>query len=296
MMAKRIDGKAVAQAIRAELKDIVDKLAAHGEIPGLAVVLVGNDPASEVYVRNKGRAAETVGIRSTTICYPFDISEADLLDAVKKLNNDPQWHGILVQSPLPGHIDSQKVIEAIAPEKDVDCFHPFNVGRLVMGMSVFDPCTPAGIVELLKRYSIDPEGLRVVILGRSNIVGKPLANLLMQKAKGANAIVTVAHSRAKDIGALVREADIVVAAIGVPEFVKAEMVKPGAVVIDVGINRVDDPTAKRGYRLVGDVDYEAVADKASFITPVPGGVGPMTIAFLLKNTVKAFEFQHALKR
>lgn len=293
MPAKRIDGKETAEQLRNELKVKVDELSVGGKTPGLAVVLVGNNPASEVYVRNKGKAAEKAGIRATTERYPENISEEKLLSVIDQLNNDPEWNGILVQLPLPGHIDEQKVIEAIRPDKDVDCFHPFNVGRLVIGMSVFDPCTPAGIVELLHRYQIDPAGKHVVILGRSNIVGKPLANLLVQKAKGANAIVTVAHSRAKDIAALTREADILVAAIGVPEFVKKDMVKPGAVVIDVGINRVDAPETEKGYKLVGDVAFDEVSEIASFITPVPGGVGPMTIALLLKNTVKAFEIQNA---
>ncbi|MCB0269276.1 MAG: bifunctional methylenetetrahydrofolate dehydrogenase/methenyltetrahydrofolate cyclohydrolase FolD [Calditrichaeota bacterium] len=293
MPAKRIDGKETAEFVRNELKSKVEALSSGGKTPGLAVVLVGNNPASEVYVRSKGKAAEKAGIRSITERYADDISEEKLLSVIDRLNNDPEWNGILVQLPLPGHIDEQKVIEAIRPEKDVDCFHPFNVGRLVIGMSVFDPCTPAGIVELLHRYQIDPAGQHVVILGRSNIVGKPLANLLVQKAKGANAIVTVAHSRAKDIAALTREADILVAAIGVPEFVKKNMVKPGAVVIDVGINRVDAPETEKGYKLVGDVAFDEVSEIASFITPVPGGVGPMTIALLLKNTVKAFEIQNA---
>ncbi|MCB0261792.1 MAG: bifunctional methylenetetrahydrofolate dehydrogenase/methenyltetrahydrofolate cyclohydrolase FolD [Calditrichia bacterium] len=293
MPAKRIDGKETAEFVRNELKSKVEALSSGGKTPGLAVVLVGNNPASEVYVRSKGKAAEKAGIRAITERYADDISEEKLLSVIDRLNNDPEWNGILVQLPLPGHIDEQKVIEAIRPEKDVDCFHPFNVGRLVIGMSVFDPCTPAGIVELLHRYQIDPAGQHVVILGRSNIVGKPLANLLVQKAKGANAIVTVAHSRAKDIAALTREADILVAAIGVPEFVKKNMVKPGAVVIDVGINRVDAPETEKGYKLVGDVAFDEVSEIASFITPVPGGVGPMTIALLLKNTVKAFEIQNA---
>ena len=293
MPAKRIDGKETAEFVRNELKSKVEALSSGGKTPGLAVVLVGNNPASEVYVRSKGKAAEKAGIRAITERYADDISEEKLLSVIDRLNNDPEWNGILVQLPLPGHIDEQKVIEAIRPDKDVDCFHPFNVGRLVIGMSVFDPCTPAGIVELLHRYQIDPAGQHVVILGRSNIVGKPLANLLVQKAKGANAIVTVAHSRAKDIAALTREADILVAAIGVPEFVKKNMVKPGAVVIDVGINRVDAPETEKGYKLVGDVAFDEVSEIASFITPVPGGVGPMTIALLLKNTVKAFEIQNA---
>lgn len=290
MKAHLIDGKAVAAQIRAEVKTAVAALASRGT-PGLAVILVGEDPASEVYVRSKGRACEQAGIRSLTRKHPATIPEAELLAEIDALNRDPHYHGILVQMPLPGHIDPQKVIEAVSPLKDVDCFHPFNVGRLVIGMSVFEPCTPAGIVELLTRYEIDPAGKHVVVLGRSNIVGKPMANLLVQKKAGANAVVTVAHSRAKDIAALTRQADILVAAIGQAEFVKADMVKDGAVVIDVGINRVDDPGSERGYRLAGDVAFAEVAEKAGFITPVPGGVGPMTIAMLLKNTLKAFELQ-----
>lgn len=291
MAAIILDGKATAARIREELQQ---KIAAFPKdrTPGLAVVLVGNNPASEVYVRNKAKAAEKTGIRATTLRFPETISEAELLNVIDELNRDESWNGILVQLPLPGHISEQRVIEAINPQKDVDCFHPMNVGKLVIGMPNFAPCTPAGIVELLMRYDIDPQGKHVVILGRSNIVGKPLANLLIQKAKGANAVVTIAHSRAKDIAALTRQADILVAAIGVPQFVKKEMVKPGAVVVDVGINRVEAKDTPKGYALVGDVDYNAVASVASYITPVPGGVGPMTIAMLLANTVKAFEIQN----
>jgi len=290
LKAKIIDGKAVAAEVRLEIQADVETLKISGHTPGLAVVLVGGDPASEVYVRNKNRACEKAGIRSITQKYPEDISEKDLLNTIDQLNNDPAWHGILVQLPLPKHIDAQKIIEAIHPQKDVDCFHPFNVGRLVIGMSVFEPCTPSGILELLRRYNIDPAGRHVVILGRSNIVGKPLANLLVQKRAGANAVVTVVHSRAKDVASLTRQADILIAAIGVSEFVTADMVKDNAVVIDVGINRVDADTPK-GYRLAGDVAFESVAKKAAFITPVPGGVGPMTIAMLLKNTLAAYRLQ-----
>lgn len=288
MKAQIIDGKSVAAQIREEVRNDVAALPGDGK-PGLAVILVGNDPASEVYVRNKGRACEKAGIHSVTRKLPETTSEADLLAEIDALNNDDNFHGILVQLPLPAHIDAQKVIEAVSPEKDVDCFHPFNVGKLVIGMPLFAPCTPAGIVELLARYDIDPSGKHVVVLGRSNIVGKPMANLLVQKAKGANAIVTVAHSAAKDLKALTLQADILVAAIGRPEFVTADMVKEDAVIIDVGINRVDDPSRERGYRLTGDVDFEGIAEKASYITPVPGGVGPMTIAMLLKNTLTAYQ-------
>lgn len=288
MKAQIIDGKSVAAQIREEVRNDVAALPGNGK-PGLAVILVGNDPASEVYVRNKGRACEKAGIHSVTRKMPETTSEAELLAEIDALNNDDHFHGILVQLPLPAHIDTQKVIEAVSPEKDVDCFHPFNVGKLVIGMPLFAPCTPAGIVELLARYDIDPSGKHVVVLGRSNIVGKPMANLLVQKAKGANAIVTVAHSAAKDLKALTLQADILVAAIGRPEFVTAEMVKKDAVIIDVGINRVDDPSRERGYRLTGDVHFEDIAEKASYITPVPGGVGPMTIAMLLKNTLTAYQ-------
>lgn len=294
MKAQRIDGKAVAADIRKEVRqEVVKWQTATGKTPGLAVILVGDHPASEVYVRNKGRACEEAGIRTITVKRPADISENDLLAEIGKINADPAYNGILVQLPLPGHIDSQKVIEAVHPLKDVDCFHPYNVGRLVIGMSVFEPCTPAGIVALLKRYDIDPAGKHAVILGRSNIVGKPLANLLVQKSKGGNAVVTVVHSRARNIPAITRQADILVAAMGVPEFVTADMVREGAVVIDVGINRVETDTP-RGYKLVGDVAFEEVSEIAGYITPVPGGVGPMTIALLLKNTLRAFCLQNEL--
>ncbi|RMI01014.1 MAG: bifunctional 5,10-methylene-tetrahydrofolate dehydrogenase/5,10-methylene-tetrahydrofolate cyclohydrolase, partial [Calditrichaeota bacterium] len=257
--------------------------------------LVGEDPASRVYVRNKARACEQVGIHSLTRHLPEDIPQAHLLEEIHRLNEDPRFHGILVQLPLPSHIDAQAVIEAIDPRKDVDCFHPYNVGRLMIGMPLFQPATPAGILELLRRYDISCAGKHAVILGRSNIVGKPLANLLVQKHPSANAVVTVVHSAAGDVARFTREADILVAAIGRAEFVTAEMVKPGAVVIDVGINRVDAPTEK-GYRLVGDVAFEQVAAVASAITPVPGGVGPMTIAMLLKNTLTAFRLQQPSRK
>ena len=289
MKAQIIDGKEVAAQIRDEVQKEIESLSTNAK-PGLAVILVGEDPASEVYVRNKGRACEKAGIHSITQKMPKETTQETLLAEIDRLNNDDNYHGILVQLPLPQHIDPQKIIEAIDPAKDVDCFHPFNVGRLAIGMSVFEPCTPAGIVELLKRYHIDPSGKHVVILGRSNIVGKPMANLLVQKAQGANAVVTVVHSAAKDVAEFTRQADILVAAIGRPEFVKGDMIKDGVVVIDVGINRVDADTPK-GYRLVGDVSYDEVAEKASFMTPVPGGVGPMTIAMLLKNTLKAFHLR-----
>jgi len=290
MKAQIIDGKAVAAQIREEIQEEIKKLDPQKSPPGLAVILVGEDPASQVYVRSKGKACQQVGINSITLEFPATMTQGDLLSEIERLNNDANYHGILVQLPLPPHIDSQKIIESITPEKDVDCFHPFNVGRLVIGMSIFEPATPAGIVELLKRYKIPTSGKHVVIVGRSNIVGKPLANLLVQKNANANALVTVVHSAAGDLSRFTREADILVAAIGRAEFIKGNMVKKDAVVVDVGVNRVDTPTPK-GYRLAGDVAFDEVAEVAGYITPVPGGVGPMTIAMLLKNTMKAYQIQ-----
>lgn len=290
MKANLIDGKSVAAKLRQEVSDAVEIIKQSGQTPGLAVILVGNDPASEVYVRNKGQACEKAGIRSLTQKLPTDTSEQELLTKIRALNENPEFHGLLVQLPLPQHISSQKVIETISLEKDVDCFHPFNVGRMMIGMPIFEPATPSGIVELLRHYEIDPAGKHVVIIGRSNIVGKPLANMLIQKRSNANALVTVIHSAAKEVERFTRSADILVAAMGRPEFVRAGMVKEGAIVIDVGTNRVDANTPK-GYRLVGDVAFEEVSEIASFISPVPGGVGPMTIAMLLKNTLHAFHLQ-----
>jgi len=291
MKAKLIDGKAIAAQIRAEVGEEVAKIKEQGKTPGLAVILVGDDPASHVYVRQKGKACEKVGIHSITKDLPADISQKELLDYVNQYNNDPKFNGLLVQLPLPDHIDSQRIIDAVAVKKDVDCFHPYNVGRLTIGKPVFMPATPAGIVELLKRSDISPSGRHVVIIGRSNIVGKPLANLLVQKNLDANAVVTVVHSAAGDIAHYTRQADILVAAIGKPEFVRGDMIKNNAVVIDVGVNRVDADNEK-GYRLVGDVAFEEANEIASHITPVPGGVGPMTIAMLLKNTLTAFHLQN----
>ena len=285
-MAQLIDGKAIAADIRNDIKAGVEELTRDGRrAPYLAVVLAGEDPASASYVRGKQKAAKEVGIESDTQTLPDSISEEDLLNVVNRLNEDPNVDGILVQLPLPDHIDDQKVIDAIDPAKDVDCFHPENVGKLMLGLPGFKPATPAGIVELIKRAGIEISGKRVVIIGRSNIVGKPLANLLMQK--GVDATVTVCHSRTKNMPDITRQADILIAALGRAEFVTAEMVKEGAVVIDVGINRVEDSTRERGYRLVGDVAFDEVSEKASFITPVPGGVGPMTIALMLQNTLSA---------
>ncbi len=291
MPAKRgpriIDGKKTSGIILEELKAEVAALRAKGIQPGLAVVLVGEDPASQVYVRSKRKTCADLGIASFSHDLPANATEKRLLALIAKLNADPKVHGILVQVPLPKHMDEQRVLNAISPDKDVDGFHPVNVGRLLNGEEAFVSCTPAGCQELLKRWGYDPAGKHVVIVGRSNIVGKPLAALLMQKAKGANATVTVCHSRTKNLAALTRQADILVAAIGVPEFVTARMVREGAVVIDVGVNRIHDATKKSGTRLVGDVAFAGVAKKARAITPVPGGVGPMTIAMLMRNTVLA---------
>jgi len=289
MGAAIISGKDIAEEIRVELKDKVAELQSNGVIPGLAVVLVGEDPASQVYVRMKGKACEELGIYSETMRYPADLPERTLLQVIDELNENSKIHGILVQLPLPNHINETRVLERIRPEKDVDGFHPVNVGRMLIGDPGFLPCTPHGIQELLIRSGNDPGGKHVVVVGRSNIVGKPVAAILMQKKNGANATVTVCHSRTRDLPGMCRQADILVAAMGVPEFIKEDMVKEGTVVIDVGVNRVDDPSAKRGYRLVGDVDFERVKEKASAITPVPGGVGPMTIVMLMKNTILSAE-------
>ena len=272
--------------IRDEVKAAVALRTASGKrAPYLAVVLIGEDPASASYVRGKAKASAEVGISSDTMTYDASISEKEVLDIIEKLNQDVSVDGILVQLPLPAQIDEQKVINAISPAKDVDCFHQESVGNLVIGLDGFQPATPAGIVEMLKRTGIETSGKHCVIIGRSNIVGKPLANLMLKK--GIDATVTVCHSRTSNLAEIARQADILVAAIGRPNFVTKDMVKPGAVVIDVGINRVDDESRERGYRLVGDVDFEAASTLASHITPVPGGVGPMTIAVLLQNTLKA---------
>ncbi|HOZ45988.1 MAG TPA: bifunctional methylenetetrahydrofolate dehydrogenase/methenyltetrahydrofolate cyclohydrolase FolD [Candidatus Hydrogenedentes bacterium] len=283
--AKIIDGTTIAASIRAELQTVIEGLAARGIVPGLAVVLVGENPASQVYVRMKKKACAELGIRSFSHELPANCTERRLLGLIAKLNADPAVHGILVQLPLPKQIDEAKVISAIDPDKDVDGFHPVNVGRMLAGDPGFLPCTPHGCQVLLERSGNDPAGKHVVIVGRSNIVGKPLAAILMQKARGANATVTVCHSRTKRLSAITRQADILVAAIGVPGFVTARMVREGVVVIDVGVNRIEDKTKKSGTRLVGDVDFRGVSKKAKAITPVPGGVGPMTITMLMKNTV-----------
>ncbi|MBI1939023.1 MAG: bifunctional methylenetetrahydrofolate dehydrogenase/methenyltetrahydrofolate cyclohydrolase FolD [Ignavibacteriales bacterium] len=288
-MSILIDGKKTAEEIRLELKAKVDLLKKEGKkVPGLVTILVGENPASQSYVNSKSKACIEIGMHSIVERLPQDLPEKKLLDLVNKYNNDDDIHGILIQLPLPEQINEQKIIEAINPKKDVDGFHPANVGNLVIGNQTFFPCTPYGVLELLSRYKIPTEGKHVVVVGRSNIVGKPVANMLLQKKTGANAVVTVCHSAAKDLSQFTKSADILVAAIGRAHFIKADMIKEGVVVIDVGINRVEDSTAKKGYKLVGDVDFVEVEKKSSYITPVPGGVGPMTIAMLLKNTLEAY--------
>ncbi len=289
MTAQIIDGKQVAAQMRAELKNKVADLKTKGVTPGLAVVLVGEDPASKSYVTAKERACEEIGIYSDDNRLPPETSEEDLLALVEKLNQDPKINGILVQLPLPKHINEDKILLAIDPAKDVDGFHPVNVGKMVVGQDAYLPCTPHGVIQLLMRSNVPLEGAEVVVVGRSNIVGKPVANMLIQKAITGNATVTICHTRTRNMAEHVKRADIIIAATGRPNTITAEMVKEGAVVIDVGVNRVEDATKKRGYRLVGDVDFEAVKEKASLITPVPGGVGPMTITMLLYNTVQSAE-------
>lgn len=288
-MPKLISGRDIADEIRAELAEEVSAFTGEtGVVPGLAVVLVGEDPASQVYVRMKGKAADRAGFYSRQITLDADTPEAEVLGVVQGLNADPQVHGILVQLPLPPHVDERKVLLAIDPAKDVDGFHPINVGRLATGdEEVLPPCTPAGVVEMLLRSGYDPAGKHVVIVGRSNIVGRPLAYLLLRQTRGGNATVTIAHSRTRDLAAITRQADILIPAIGRAEMIKRDMVKPGVVVIDVGVNRVDDASVEKGYRLVGDVAFDEVAEVAEAISPVPGGVGPMTITMLLRNTLKA---------
>jgi len=297
MSAEIISGKEIAQTIRKETAARVAALKeTHEFVPGLATVLVGEDPASQSYVGMKNKTAKEMGIHSRQITLDADTPEAELLGIVEGLNADPEIHGILVQLPLPKHIDEAKILLAIDPAKDVDGFHPVNVGKLSTGETeVLAPCTPAGIVQMLMRTGNDPSGKHCVVVGRSNIVGRPMASLLLRKAPGGNATVTVCHSRTPDLGAMTRMADILIVAIGWPETVKADMVKPGAVVIDVGTNRVDDATRERGWRLVGDVVFDEVKEVASAITPVPGGVGPMTITMLMSNTVDAAMRQAGIK-
>ncbi len=287
MAAKIIDGKQTAADMRVELKAEVAKLKEQGIIPGLGVILVGDDPASKSYVTAKERTCEEIGIYSDDNRLPADTSQQDLLALVKKMNVDAKINGILVQLPLPKGLNEAEVLLTIDPNKDVDGFHPTNVGKMVVGEKAFLPCTPHGVIQLLVRSGVKIEGADVVIVGRSNIVGKPLANMLIQKSATGNATVTVCHTRTKDLTAHTKRADILIAAVGRPNTITADMVKDGVVVIDVGVNRVEDATKKKGYRLTGDVDFENVSKKASLITPVPGGVGPMTITMLLYNTVES---------
>jgi methylenetetrahydrofolate dehydrogenase (NADP+)/methenyltetrahydrofolate cyclohydrolase len=287
-MSHLIDGRAIAEKVYAELRGEIAELKRRGRTPGLAVVLVGDNPASRAYVRSKDKMCRDLGLHSVKLEMPADTTQDELLRRVRDLNGDPAIHGILVQSPPPRHIDEAAVVRAIDPAKDVDGFHSSNVAKLAIGdTSGFVPCTPLGCQRLLIESGVEIAGAHVVVLGRSMIVGKPLALLLMRKGKGGDATVTVAHSRSQRLAEITRSADILIAAIGQPELVRAEHVRDGAVVIDVGINRIDDPTMERGYRLVGDVAFAEVSGKASAITPVPGGVGPMTIAMLMANTVRA---------
>ncbi|MDO9026746.1 MAG: bifunctional 5,10-methylenetetrahydrofolate dehydrogenase/5,10-methenyltetrahydrofolate cyclohydrolase [bacterium] len=286
-MAIIIDGKKIAADIRQEVKTEVSELKARGTEPHLAVIIVGSDPASQVYVRNKHQDCEEVGIRSSVIELPAETTQAQLLDKIKELNQDKTVHGILVQSPLPKGLSEEQAFQSISPLKDVDCFHPENVGLMTLGRPRFLPCTPAGVIELLVRTGIEISGKYIVIVGRSNIVGKPLANMLLQKAKHANATVTVCHTGTKGLPYYTKQADIVIAAAGSPGMITGSMLNNNCVVIDVGVNQVSDLSKKSGVRLTGDVDFESASKVASYITPVPGGVGPMTRAMLLKNTVKA---------
>ena len=287
-MSRLIEGRAIAEKVYAELRGEIAQLKKNGRTPGLAVVLVGDNPASRAYVRSKDKMCRDLGLHSVKLELPADTTQAELLKRVHDLNGDPAIHGILVQSPPPKQIDEAAIVRALDPAKDVDGFHPANVAKLALGDdSGFVPCTPLGCQRLLMESGVEISGAHVVVLGRSMIVGKPLALLLMRKGLGGDATVTVVHSRSNRLAEITHSADILIAAIGQPQFVRAEHVREGAVVIDVGINRVDDPTAERGYRLVGDVAFDEVSAKASAITPVPGGVGPMTIAMLMSNTVKA---------
>lgn len=291
MPAKIIYGKEISAQIRSELKERVDRLKARGVTPGLGVILVGEDPASVSYVTAKAKGAEEIGMFEETIRLPATSAEEEVLAAVDRINRDPKFHGVLVQLPLPKWINPEKVIGSISVEKDVDGFHPVNVGNLLRGEPCAIPCTPYGVVQMLTRSGFSPEGKHVVICGRSNLVGKPLAALLVQKKKGANATVTICHTGTKDLPRFTKQADILVAAMGAPRVISAEMIREGCVVIDVGVNRVSDPASPKGFRLVGDCDFDGMLDKAAAITPVPGGVGPMTVTMLLMNTVEAAERQ-----
>lgn len=285
MAAEIISGKEVATEIREELAEEIKGLKTKGVTPGLGVILVGEDPASRSYVTAKERACEEIGIFSDDFRIPAETSQDELIDIIEKMNGDPKIDGILVQLPLPSHISEQEALMAVSPDKDVDGFHPVNVGKMMLGQEAVLPCTPNGVVEMMLRKGVKIEGSHVVIVGRSNIVGKPLAIMLVQKNDRGNATVTMCHTRTKNLKEMTRQADILIAAAGRPEVITADMVKEGAVVVDVGVNRVEDASRKRGYRLVGDVDFDKVKEKASFITPVPGGVGPMTITMLLASTV-----------
>lgn len=288
-MAELLDGKKTAESIRESLKGRVQKLVEKGVRPGLSVTLVGDDPASKVYVANKDAAATAVGIRAWTHRLPADATEEQIASHLESQNRDPSVHGILLQVPLPRHLPEDRLLGLISPRKDVDGFHPVSLGNLMLGRQGFKPCTPWGVQVLLRQYGIDPSGRHVVIVGRSNIVGKPLANILVQKDEFANATVTVCHTGTPDLARFTRQADILVAAMGRPQAITGDMIKEGAVVVDVGMNRIRSDKTKSGFRLVGDVDFESAAAKASHITPVPGGVGPMTIAMLLTNTVRGAE-------
>ena len=289
MVCRLISGPEVSEEIYGELRTRIEKLESEGFVPGLAVVLVGEDPASQVYVRMKGKKCEELGMHSETIVMPADTTEEELLKKIDGLNKDASIHGFLVQLPLPKHIDEDKVIEAIDPMKDVDGFHPVNVGRMLIGKPGFLPATPAGVQQMLIRSGIETAGKHVVVVGRSNIVGKPMAALMIQRGLGADSTVSIVHSKTANLAEITKQADILIVAIGKPRFITEDMVKDGAVVIDVGTNRIDDPTHPKGSRLVGDVDFENVKDKTAAITPVPGGVGPMTICMLMANAVQAAE-------
>ncbi len=296
MTCTLIDGKKISAEIYDEIKERLAKLAEKGVVPGLAVVSVGEDPASQIYVRAKEKMCAELGIRSETIHFSKNTTEDQLIAKVKQLNSDPMTHGYLIQLPLPSHINTDKIIESIDPRKDVDCFHPENVGRMLVGDHIFLPATPGGVQQLLMRSNVVTAGKHIVVAGRSNIVGKPMAALMIQKGAGADATVTVVHSKTGDISQYTRQADVLIVSIGKPQCIKGDMVKDGAVVIDVGVNRIDDPTSPKGTRVVGDVDFDSVKDKVSAITPVPGGVGPMTICMLMANVVKAAELSIEAKK
>lgn len=295
MAAKILRGTETSAQIREELRGRVDRLRSQGVLPGLGVVLVGEDPASVSYVTAKAKGAEEVGIAEETVRLPATTPEAEILDVVGRLNADPRFHGVLVQLPLPRHVNPERIIDRISPDKDVDAFHPVNVGRLLRGEPCPFPPTPHGVVQMLTRNGYDPSGRHVVICGRSNLVGKPLAAILVQKKKGANATVTICHTGTRNLPSLTRQAEILVAAMGSPRAITADMIVPGTVVIDVGVNRVPDTTAPKGFRLVGDCDFQAMKEVAEAITPVPGGVGPMTVTMLLQNVVESAERELALR-